>query len=58
MWNFPSHMSEVQKLANEFNPLTSKEKVKYLQVSLNKFSIKKIMSHGLCVILGKTSNYT
>lgn len=41
MWFFPSHVSEVEKLANGFNPLTSKEKVKYLQITLNKFSIKK-----------------
>lgn len=51
-------MSEVEKLANEFNPLTLKEKVKDLQISLNEFSIKKFMSHGLYVILGETSNYT
>lgn len=30
-----SHMSEEEKLANEINPLTLKEKVKYLQISLN-----------------------
>lgn len=53
-----SCMFEVEKLANELNPLTLKEKLKYLQISLNEFSIKKFMSHGLCVILGKTSNYT
>lgn len=58
MQYLPSHMSEVEKLANEFNPLTFKEKVKYLQISLNEFSINKFMSHSLCVILGKTSNYT
>lgn len=53
-----SCLSEVEKLANEFDPLTLKEKVEYLQISLNEFSIKKIMSHSLCVILGKPSNYT